>query len=257
MDYEVHYEEQAREAEELRRKEQLRVAELKFPIARYTNLLNISSYMLVQWDGRYLCSTFLTLIRLFLCSDFSTASTGPAAVAVEFPRLTCVNAFAGNRLRWILESVAVLAFGITSQMADETLATKLIIKPKFGVGHAAYYIQASSPQLFATWGTGIPFLPIDQEVMLECILEAWPAGATGTPVPFSSLTEEQALRLRPCLEATLGVDAPNTGKENAASSLTCCQMACSKNLRVTRTRRNMAAAAAAAKKAAGWKWSCY
>ena len=226
-------------------------------------MLNISSYMLVQWDGRYLGSTFLTLIRLFLCSDFSTASTGPAAVAVEFPRLTCVNAFAGNRLRWILESVAVHAFGITSQMADETttLATKLIIKRKFGVGHAAYYIQAPSPQLFATWGTGIPFLPIDQEGMLECILEVWPASATGTPVPFSSLTEEQALRLRPCLEATLGVDAPNTGKENAASSLTCCQMACSKNLRVTRTRRNMAAAAAAAaaaaKKAAGWKWSCY
>jgi hypothetical protein len=64
MDYEVYYEEQAREAEELRRKEQLRVAELKFPVARYTNLLNISSYMLVQWDGRYLGSTFLTLIRL-------------------------------------------------------------------------------------------------------------------------------------------------------------------------------------------------
>ena len=131
-------------------------------------------------------------------------------------------------------------------MADEILATKLILKRKFGVGHAAYYIQASSPQLFATWGTGIPFLPIDQEGMLECILEVWPASATGTPVPFSSLTEEQALRLRPCLEATLGVDAPNTGKECRSSSLTCCLMACSKNLRATRTRRNMAAAAAAA-----------
>jgi len=132
--------------------------------------------MLVQRDGRYLGSTFLTLIPLFLCSDFST---GPAAVAVEIPRLTYVNAFAGNCSRWILESVAVLAFGITSQMADETLATKPIIKRKFGVGHAAYYIQAPSPQLFATWGTGIPILPIDQEVMLECILEAWPASATG------------------------------------------------------------------------------
>jgi len=144
MDNEVHYEEQAREAEELRRKEQLRVAELKFPIARYTNLLNISCYMLVQWVGRYLRSTFLTLIRLFLCSDFSTASTGPAAVAVEFPRLTCVHAFAGNCLRWILESVAVLAFGITSQMADETLTTKLILKRKFGVDRSRGLLYPSS-----------------------------------------------------------------------------------------------------------------
>ena len=89
-----------------------------FSIARYANLLNISSYMLVQRDGRYLGSTILILIPLFFCSDFST---GPAAVAVEIPRLTYVNAFAGNCSRWILESVAVLAFGITSQMADETL----------------------------------------------------------------------------------------------------------------------------------------
>jgi hypothetical protein len=113
MDYEVCYEEQAREAEELRRKEQLRVVELKFPVARYTNLLNISSFMLVQWDSLVWFGSmgwalprfdFLTSIRLFLCSDFSTASTGPAAVAVEFSRLTCVNAFAGNCLRWILRS---------------------------------------------------------------------------------------------------------------------------------------------------------
>jgi hypothetical protein len=107
-------------------------------------------------------------------SDFSIASTGPAAVAVEFPRLTCVSAFAGNCLRWILESVAVLAFGITSQMADEILATKLILKRKFGVGHAAYYIQAPSPQLFATWGTGIPFY--NQSIKKSCSSVYWRSG---------------------------------------------------------------------------------
>jgi len=106
-----------------------------------------------------------------------------------------------------------LVFGITSQATDETLATKLIIKRSFGVGHAANYLRAPSLLVFAAWKNKIPFEPIDQIAMIECVSENWPVCATGSPVQFTSLTEDQALLLRPCLQAALGEDALPSRKE--------------------------------------------
>jgi hypothetical protein len=75
------------------------------------------------------------------------------------------------------------------------------------------YLRAPSLLVFAAWKNKIPFEPIDQIAMIECVSENWPVCATGSPVQFTSLTEDQALLLRPCLQAALGEDALPSGKE--------------------------------------------
>ena len=140
-------------------------------------------------------------------------STGTAAVADGIPRPTYDDTFAGQCSRWFKALEAELVFGVTSRATDETLATKLIIKRSFGVGHAANYLRAPSLLVFAACNIKVPFEPIDQTAMIECVSENWPVCATESPVQFKSLTEDRALRLRPCLQAALREDVLPSGKE--------------------------------------------
>ena len=90
-----------------------------------------------------------------------------AAVAVPRPELNFSELFVGPLRRWFTSDDASSVLGVSSRTKDDALASKLVIRRRFGKRGALHYIKAPNVPVYVEWLDKLPYEPEDQESMLK------------------------------------------------------------------------------------------